>query len=273
MTDGLQIQSQARGTPHADLGFWMQSQIIGQPMAMTAHHLTHLIETITANRFVLPRDRKSRARITDKGTAIVEVHGVLLNRIPVLGSFWGLTSYEGLTEQCRRLSTNTDVKRVVLDINSPGGVVMGIQGCSDALCKLGEKKPVHAIAHDMADSAGYWLAACARTISVTKDGEVGSIGVRSGHISYAEMLERSGMEVTLFSAGATKNDRMPYQILQPQEAAEEAHGVERDYDRFVAHVAKHRRLSEDAVRETDARVFRGSERRRRQARRPYRNAR
>lgn len=259
MTTGLTVQSQSPGSAHADLGFWLQSQVIGQPMAMTAEHLKSLVETISANRFVLPRNRKTGARITDKGTAIVEIHGVLVNRSPVLGSFWGLTAYEGLAEQFRRLATHDDVKRIVLDINSPGGLVAGIRGCTEALERLADKKPVYAISHDMAYSAGYWIACLARELSVTPDGGVGSIGVRSGHVSYAESLDRAGIQVTTFTAGATKADGNPYALLTDGEAAEHQFKIERDNDRFIAHVAAHRPLSEGQIRDTDARTFVGED--------------
>lgn len=260
MTTGLRVQTQAPGSAHADLGFWMHQQIVGQPMAMNERQLVDMIESISANRYVLPRERKTGARITDKGTAIVEIHGTLINRSPVMASFWGLVSYEGLAEQCRRLETHPEVKRVVLDINSPGGMVLGIRAASDALIALGKKKPVHAIAHDMAASAGYWLACCAKTISIVPDGEAGSIGVRAGHISYAEMLERDGVHVTLFQAGATKTDGSPYRLLSAGEAAEEQFAIDRAYDQFVAHVAKQRpAMSDAAVRDTDARMFSGED--------------
>lgn len=256
---GIQVRTEAPGSAHADLGFWLASQVIGQPMAMTERHLTQLVETVVANRFVLPKNRKTGARITEKGTAIVEVHGILINRAPVLGSFWGLTPYEGLTEQFRRLATNDEVKRVVLDIDSPGGLVAGLESCGEALEKLAAKKPVVALAHDMAASAAYYLACIADELIVTKDGEVGSIGVRAGHVSYAEQLDRAGITITQFSAGATKTDGNPYELLSPGAAAEEQYAIDRNYDHFVSHVAEHRPMSEQAVRDTDARCLRGQD--------------
>jgi capsid assembly protease len=259
MTGGIHLQAQSPGTAHADLGFWLQSQILGRPMAMIETHLDSLVNQLAANRFTLPRNRSTGARITERGTAIVEVHGVLINRFPVMGSFWGLNSYEGLAEQFRRLATNDDVKRVVLDIDSPGGMVLGIQACADALEALGDKKPVFAIAHDMAASAGYWIAAVAEELSVTPGACVGSIGVRAAHVSYAQMLDRSGIEVRNFRAGAAKLDGSLSQLLSDGEAAERQYEIDRDYDRFVAHVARNRPMSEDEVRATDARCSYGAD--------------
>ncbi len=258
MTTGITLQAQAPASAGADLGFWLASQIIGQPMAMTAQHLSHVVETISANRFSLPRNRKTGARITDKGTAIVEIHGMLIDRAPVLGTFWGLTAYEGLEEQFRRLETHDEVSRIVLDIDSPGGLVRGIDGCAEALARLAKKKPVHAIAHNMACSAAYWLGAMAKSLSIAPGAEVGSIGVRAGHVSYAEQLDRAGIKVTMFGAGATKNDGSPYALLSDGEFAERNYDIARTNDRFVAHVARHRPLTEQDVRDFDARCFSGA---------------
>lgn len=259
MTMGVLPLAASPGAAGADLGFWLQSLVVGQPMAMREEHLRHLVESISANRFSLPRNRKTGARITEKGTAIVEVHGVLIDRAPILGTFWGLAAYEGLAEQFRRLATHDDVKRIVLDIDSPGGMVRGIEGCAEELARLAARKPVHAIAHDMACSAGYWMGCVAESLSVTRDGEVGSIGVRAGHVSYAEMMDRAGIRVTMLSAGATKVDGSPYAFLSDGEHAERIYDIERTYDRFVAHVAAHRPMTAEAVRETDARCFTGAD--------------
>jgi len=259
MTQGIAMQSQSPGTAHADLGFWLQSQIIGQPMAMREENLNALVESIAANRFSLPRNRTTGARITEKGTAIVEIHGVLINRMPVMGTFWGLTAYEGLGEQFRRIKTNADIKRVVLDVDSPGGLVAGIRTCADALEDLAEEKPVYAVAHDMACSAGYWLACIAEELSVTPDGDVGSIGVRGGHVSYAQLLDRAGIDIRVIKAGRTKADHAISELLSDGAAAEMQFTCDRQYDRFVAHVAQHRPLSEYEVRDTDARCWVGQD--------------
>jgi signal peptide peptidase SppA len=259
MTNGITLQAQAPGAEGADLGFWMQSQIIGQPMAMREAHLDNLIETILANRFTLPRSRSHGARITDKGTAIVEIHGILINRAPILGSFWGLTAYEGLGEQFRRLATDPNVKRIVLDVHSPGGLVSGIRACAEALEELADKKPVFSIAHDMACSAGYWLACIAEEMSVTPDGDVGSIGVRAGHVSYARLLEREGIDITTFKGGAAKADYAISELLSPGAAAEEKYSIDRMHDRFAEHVARFRPITAQQARETDARVWVGAD--------------
>jgi len=259
MPNGVTLQAQSQATAHADLGFVLGTKISGVPMAMRESELAQLVESIAANRFVLPRNRQTGARITERGTAIVEVHGILIDRAPYIGSFWGLSSYERLAEQCRRIKTNDDVKCVVLDLDTPGGMVLGIEACGRAIADLAEKKPVYALANNMACSAGYWLACVADEVSVTPNGELGNIGVISSRVSYAEKLERDGITARVFSAGAAKSDARMISALTDGEAAEAQYQAERMYGQFIRHVAGHRGMSEDAVRNTDARCFWGDD--------------
>jgi signal peptide peptidase SppA len=254
---GMELQTHSPAAGGLDLGFRLASVINAQPMAMREAELDQLVNMLAANRFSLPRNRKLASRITEKGTAILEVHGILVDRFPMLGSFWGINSYEGLAEQFRRHATDPNVKRIVIDLDSPGGMVRGLGACADELQKLAEVKPVYAIAHNMACSAGYWLAASAQELSVTPDGCVGSIGVRASHISYAEALDRDGVAVTTFKAGATKADLAAFAPLDHGAAAEVQFGIDRAYDRFCEHIAAHRPLTVDQARATDARTFEG----------------
>jgi capsid assembly protease len=255
---GMDLQAQSPASGGLDLGFRLLSTIAGQPMAMREAELDHLVRMLASNRFSLPRNRKLGSRITEKGTAILEIHGILVDRFPMLGSFWGLNSYEGLAEQFRRHATNPEVKRIVLDLDTPGGMVRGSRACSDELAKLAEEKPVFAIAHNMACSAGYWLGSVAQELSITPDGCVGSIGVRAGHVSYAEALDREGVAVTIFKAGATKADLAGFAPLDEGAAMELQHAIDRAYVSFCEHVAAHRPLTVDQARDTDARTFEGA---------------
>ena len=51
-----------------------------------------------------------------------------------------------------------DVRGIVLDINSPGGSVAGVQECADFIAKCAERKPMAAVTNSLCASAAYWLA-------------------------------------------------------------------------------------------------------------------
>jgi signal peptide peptidase SppA len=254
---GISLEATSASAGGADIGFRLATMINGQPMAMRESELSLVTDAIASNRFMLPRNRATGSRITDKGTAIVEIHGMLIDRAPIIGTTGWMTAYEGIAEQCRRLRTNADVKAVVLDIDSPGGMVLGIKAAGEAIEQLGKVKPVYAIAHNLAASAGYWLASAAQRISVTPDGEVGSIGVRAAFMNFAEALDRDGIVVTVLQAGITKTDMSSAIMTAPGAVAERQYSIDRAYDQFCAHVARRRSMTIDAVRATDARCFTG----------------
>jgi hypothetical protein len=79
------------------------------------------------------------------------------------------------------------------------------------------------------------------------------------HTDFSGQLEQTGVKVTLITAGAHKADGNPFEALPDDVRAEIQADIDVAYSRFVAHVATARGLSEDAVRATEARIYRGEE--------------
>jgi signal peptide peptidase SppA len=204
-------------------------------------------------------DPQNRLNVTDDGIAIVRVHGMLLARGAWLGSIWGMTSYEGLGEQFKRLTNDPSIKQVILDIDSGGGMAAGIWDLMPSLDALKDKKPVHAIANPFCASAAYAIGCAATSFTVNRGATTGSIGVVRPHMDMSAALEKWGMKPTLFVAGRMKAAGNPYEPLTPEVRSYIQTGVDRTYGEFVAHVAKYRGMSEDAVRNTEARVYDASD--------------
>jgi signal peptide peptidase SppA len=238
---------------------------------MTGESLTAFLARVDSNekapqppapfgsRFLGDYDWKTRCAVTEDGVAIVHVHGTLIDRGAWLGTWWGMTSYEGLAEQLRRLGDDEDVKAILLDIDSGGGEVAGLFDVCATITETRRKKPIHAIASSMACSAAYAIGCAAQSLHVNSQGQVGSIGVISVHMSYAGMLDRSGIKPTLIHAGRWKALGNRYQDLSEEGLALLKANIDSVNDVFVAHVAKHRHISADTIRAFDARVFAGEE--------------
>jgi len=88
------------------------------------------------------------------GVAIVRVRGMLLRQMS--GAFW---SYEEIARDVALAQADRGVRGIVLDIDSPGGMVAG---CSDlaTLLRGAGGKPVEAFAGGLCTSAAYWLGGC-----------------------------------------------------------------------------------------------------------------
>ena len=90
----------------------------------------------------------------------------------------GWTTYQGLEATLADLVASEDCSAIVLDMDSPGGMVLGIEGAAAAIAAAAAVKPVHVLVNPLSASAAYWLASQASDITVTPGGLVGSIGVR-----------------------------------------------------------------------------------------------
>lgn len=187
--------------------------------------------------------------------AIVPVSGILLHHKTWLEEYWDVRSYESLQEDLEQALDNAAVSAIVLDINSPGGLVSGCFDFCDWLKAQRGRKPIYAIARDHAYSAAYAVAACADKLFVAQAGGVGSIGVKCEHYDISGMLAEWGVKITEIVAGAKKNLCSIYQPLSDEGRAEIQASIDSAYDIFVRHVAEGRGITEDTVRGTEAGCF------------------
>jgi ClpP class serine protease len=198
------------------------------------------------------------------GIAIIGVHGYLTDCMPWWGSRY-VTGYDALRFQSARAFDDDDVKGIVLNVDSYGGLVAG---CFDFIDEFAERKaasgkPVAAILSEQGYSAAYAIpAGCADSISVPRTGGVGSVGVVAMHVDIAGALEKWGEKVTLIAAGAHKVDGNPYQAL-PDAVRDEIKAELEDVRRLFAEtvvrgrIAAGAKLTVEDVLATEARTYDG----------------
>ena len=103
-----------------------------------------------------------RRRGVAAGTAVIEIRGYIDQRE-------GLLSMLGLGTACTSISSALNdalddpaVKRIVLDVDSPGGSVYGVGELAASIRAARAQKPIVAIANSLAASAAYWLDSLTR---------------------------------------------------------------------------------------------------------------
>jgi signal peptide peptidase SppA len=197
--------------------------------------------------------------ITPEGIAIVPVTGTLVSRSGYLSAASRLTSYGDIGDAIEAAASDPRVRGIVLDIDSPGGEVGGLFDLVERIEALRREsaKPTWAIADEAALSAAYAIATAADRIYVTQTGEAGSIGVVAVHVDESGADRMAGLSWTFVHAGERKIDGNPHEPLSPRARADVQADVDRLYDRFVALVARNRGLTPEAVRATEAAVYRG----------------
>lgn len=219
------------------------------------------IEAKRTSADVLPATTTADWRMdVQDGVAHINVRGELLaeNGGGVNPSS-GFTGYDAVLSAWKIAQRDTGVKGIICDISSPGGEVADLMElCAQMMADRG-KKPSRAIIRGVGASAAYAIAACCDEITVQDLGYAGSVGVITMHADFSAQLEQTGVKVTLITAGAHKADGNPFEALPDDVRAEIQADIDVAYSRFVTHVATARGLSEEAVRATEARIYRGEE--------------
>jgi capsid assembly protease len=203
------------------------------------------IETV----YALEARRGGRAS-TGNGVAVIPLKGVITPAPSLFAMLFG-GGGGGLEEFVSDLSdaaADPDVKHIVLDVDSPGGLVDGVPEAAVEIRRARESKPIVAVSNTGMMSAAYWLASQAHEVVVTPSGEVGSIGVYQLHKDLSEAHAMRGIAPTLISAGRYKVEGNPYEPLSDEARQAAQDGVDDFYNMFTSDVAKGRGVAQSDVK-------------------------
>ncbi|QJY32208.1 S49 family peptidase [Diaphorobacter sp. JS3050] len=194
-----------------------------------------------------------------EGIAVLPILGTLVRRASYIGAASGLTSYHDIEAMAEAAFADPEVRAVLLEIDSSGGEAGGVFDLAQHLRQLAQTsgKPLWAIADEAALSAAYAIAAAADRLWLTRTAEVGSIGVVAVHVDESVADIKAGLNYTFLHAGAHKVDGHPHAPLPAPVAADIQADIEQLHEQFIALVAGFRRVTVDAIRDTEARVYRG----------------
>lgn len=181
--------------------------------------------------------------------AVLPVVGVITQRIGMMEEVSGGASTDALGAQLRGALNDEAVKAVVLDIDSPGGGVFGVQELGAMILANRGGKPIIAQVNSRCASAAYWLASQADEIVVTPSGEAGSIGVYCVHDDITQMLADAGIKPTIVEAGEFKTELSGLKPLTEEARAALQKRVDFSYNQFVTAVAAGRGVSTEKVLE------------------------
>lgn len=225
-------------------------RLLGQPIATNAHATPEAFTT-------RPGAQRGEPYAVHDGVAVVNIFGALAHRTKINADCTAFTGYDDTTARVEHAMQDPNAHAVLLAFDSPGGEVQGVFECAERMAALRGRKPMLAIADGMAASAAYLLASAADEVVVTPTGYAGSIGVVTRHVDTSNALAQDGLKVTHIFAGAHKIDGNPYEPLPESVRADWQAEIDGIYTEFVQAVAAYRGLSFDAVRDTQARLFRG----------------
>lgn len=196
-------------------------------------------------------DAAARPRSERRGAvAVIGIRGIIEHRIEMIDNISGPggTSIQEFRRRFRDALASDSVSSILLDVDSPGGSVDGVEEMAAEIFESRGEKPIVAIANTQAASAAYYLASQADELYVTPSGTVGSIGVFAAHSDISERLEREGEKVTLVHAGVHKVDGNPFEPLTEEARDHMQQLIDGYYEDFVSAVARGRGVSIKDVR-------------------------
>jgi protease-4 len=191
-----------------------------------------------------------------------EVQGRRIAVLPAVGAIayagGGALSDEGIVatrfiRQVRELRRDSDVKAVVLRIDSPGGSALGSDLMWHELRRLAEAKPVVASIGEVAASGGYYMACAATKVVAERTSIVGSIGVIGGKFTFGDALAGVGITSHTFTASGLEPNKTraayesPFTPWDDAVRARIGRHMEYTYELFVQRVAEGRRMEQAAV--------------------------
>lgn len=180
------------------------------------------------------------------GVAVIPVVGPIVPRSSFFARMSGMASVATLAKDFNTAVESRDVKAIVLNIDSPGGVITGIAEFGDMLFAAQKIKPIVSYGYGLVASAAYWLGSATSEIVIGETAEAGSIGVVAAYTDFSKSDEKRGIQRLEIVSSVSPNKR-PNVFTdegqrQVQQIVDDLAGI------FVKTVARNRGVDEEAVR-------------------------
>ena len=129
-----------------------------------------------------------------------------------------LASADKVVAALKRAFEDTNVQRVLLYIDSPGGAPVEAERIMDAVAELRKKhpKPIQAVIGNLGASAGYMVALSADDIVSAKYSLVGSIGAILQSWDVHRVLEKYDVKAKTYASGKLKGMLNPFEPSTPE---------------------------------------------------------
>lgn len=186
--------------------------------------------------------------------AVVYAEGEIIDG----GKQYGSVAGDWLAQELRRLRNDSEVKAVVLRVNSPGGSAVASEIIQRETRRLAAEKPLIVSMGSYAASGGYWISAYADSIVAQPYTITGSIGVFGLVFNIQEAAAKLAIQ---FDGVKTAPFADIHSLSRPRTEEEMAliqQFTDEIYTAFVDRVADGRALETSKVRElAEGRVWSG----------------
>ena len=206
----------------------------------------------------LPRTEALGYTVRDGGVAVLTIEGLVLPKPSPFAALFGAVAASEIAAVVRAIGADSRAKSALLDVDSPGGAVLGISGLAAQVRALASMKPVVTLCSGQLCSAAYWFAAAANAVYISGGTDrLGSLGVALAH----RHDPKQSAGVTEVTAGKFKRIDTPHAPLSLAGRAALQARADHVYSVILQDVATHRRTTPAEVhqRMADGRIFIGQQ--------------
>lgn len=168
--------------------------------------------------------------------ALVKLEGEIITEG---SSYFGAKSAFDIVSEIEQAEDDSSIAAIVLEINSPGGSVVGSKQIADTL--MNAKKPVVSWISDTGASGAYLAAASTDYIIADSASLTGSIGVISILPNYSGLMEKLGLKFEVLKKGDYKDIGNPFREMTDAEKKLFYDSLEEIFSEFKDSVKEYRK--------------------------------
>jgi len=169
--------------------------------------------------------------------AVIDISGVILDA-------------DKIDKQLDKFGDDSNVKAIILHINSPGGGAAASQEIYHEVIRIRQEKHKRIVAsvESMGASGAYYIASACDRIYANQASVVGSIGVIMEWTNVGDLMKWAKIKPVVISKGDLKDAGDPTRDMTPEERSYFQSLVDNMYTQFVHDVAIGRGTTDDAIR-------------------------
>ena len=245
------------GVPRLDdyLGLWAMEQQAFYALRDLVMH-TNLAEHVAAHREQENPKRVVSIEVNAEGVAVLNLAGFMTKTGSSFSELQDGTV--GLRREIRAAVSRSDVKAIMLRVDSPGGSTKGVDDLAQEVARASSIKPVTAYIEDLGASAAYFVASQATRVVANQGAVVGAIGTYGVIYDFSKMFESEGIKTFVVRAGAMKGAGSVGAEISESQLVDFQREVNEVNEPFVSAVSSARGLVGDRLEAvTDGRVHVG----------------
>jgi protease-4 len=176
------------------------------------------------------------------------IHGTSRYAIGIINLNGAITKSSNFINLLSHYEHDSNIKAVVIKVNSPGGAVAPSQAIYEQLMKFKKRKKVVVSMGSVAASGAYYISSAATEIVAEPGTLTGSIGVIMEMPNVYKLFKKIGVSYNYIVSGPYKDTGTPFKEMTQAQRSKLQNVVMNVYDQFVKAVAKARHLKASYVK-------------------------